>query len=252
MKQLFITFITLLLAHHCFAQHVYQIHADTVHIYNTCDTAELVLENRTKGVQGFLFNKGNGVTEFRRLELKQIGIYQLAIQGQDTISLNFPAPPNNQLKDFLVSQSTSDPTAGNFEDLYTYDIPAGKLAADGDKIRACYVGSISGTYTNINHRYIALVIGGIQSTIQLGVSNSSSNWKADVLFMRTGPATGSLVFSTNLAAYNANTKVVELTGLNFNNPVPFNFQAAGGGDAGDVTVKIGTIKYEPAAMEIGL
>lgn len=49
------------------AQYVYKIKADTVRIYNTCDTAELVLQNRTQNVLGFLYNKGGGVTEFRAL-----------------------------------------------------------------------------------------------------------------------------------------------------------------------------------------
>lgn len=50
------------------AQYVYKIKADTVRIYNTCDSsAELVLQNRTQNVQGFLYNKGQGVTEFRSL-----------------------------------------------------------------------------------------------------------------------------------------------------------------------------------------
>lgn len=49
------------------AQYVYKIKADTVRIYNTCDTAELVLQNRTQNVAGFLYNKGQGVTEFRPL-----------------------------------------------------------------------------------------------------------------------------------------------------------------------------------------
>ncbi len=34
------------------AQHVYQIRADSVRIYNVCDTAELIIENRTRGVSG--------------------------------------------------------------------------------------------------------------------------------------------------------------------------------------------------------
>lgn len=69
------------------AQHVYQIRADSVRIYNVCDTAELIIENRTRGVAGYLYNKGNGRTEFRKLEMKQIGGTQLAILGQDTIDL---------------------------------------------------------------------------------------------------------------------------------------------------------------------
>src|SRR5687768_18411015 len=49
------------------AQYVYTIKADSVKITNTCDTAELIIENHTQNVPGFLFNKGRGRTEFRRV-----------------------------------------------------------------------------------------------------------------------------------------------------------------------------------------
>src|SRR3954465_15955760 len=48
------------------AQYVYTINADSVKITNHCDTAELIIENHTRIVPGFLFNKGRGRTEFRR------------------------------------------------------------------------------------------------------------------------------------------------------------------------------------------
>jgi hypothetical protein len=48
------------------AQYIYTIKADSVKITNTCDTAELIIENHTQTVPGFLFNKGRGRTEFRR------------------------------------------------------------------------------------------------------------------------------------------------------------------------------------------
>jgi len=92
MRALLCAITLLLLAGYSFGQkipHVYQIRADTVRIYNTCDTAELVLENRTKDTLGFLFNKGKGRTEFHRLGLERIGTSQLAIPGQDTVDLNF-------------------------------------------------------------------------------------------------------------------------------------------------------------------
>jgi hypothetical protein len=59
-----------LIAMNCFActvfsQYVYTIKADTVKITN-CDSAELVLQNHTQGVPGFLFNAGNGRTVFQR------------------------------------------------------------------------------------------------------------------------------------------------------------------------------------------
>lgn len=48
------------------AQYVYTINADSVKITNHCDTAELIIENHTQNISGFLFNKGRGRTEFRK------------------------------------------------------------------------------------------------------------------------------------------------------------------------------------------
>ncbi|MBC9913363.1 tail fiber domain-containing protein [Chitinophaga varians] len=70
------------------AQQIYQIRADSVRIYNVCDTAELIIENRTQHTNGFLYNKGNGRTEFRKVRLEKIGDTQIAITGQDTLDLN--------------------------------------------------------------------------------------------------------------------------------------------------------------------
>jgi hypothetical protein len=85
----FIYAITLLLfTQICSAQRVYQIRADSVRIYNTCDTAELIIENRTKDTLGFLYNKGNGRTEFRKLRLKAVNGNSIAIAGQDTLLMS--------------------------------------------------------------------------------------------------------------------------------------------------------------------
>lgn len=48
------------------AQFVHVIKADSVLITNDSCTAELNLENSTKHIKGFLYNKGNGRTEFRK------------------------------------------------------------------------------------------------------------------------------------------------------------------------------------------
>ncbi|MEP7280032.1 MAG: tail fiber domain-containing protein [Bacteroidota bacterium] len=67
------------------AQRVYQINADTVRIFSSCDTAELQLENRTRMVpNGVLTNKGNGITEFRKVMIK-LGD-SLYIIGGDTLN----------------------------------------------------------------------------------------------------------------------------------------------------------------------
>lgn len=88
MKCLFSAFLLIFFVSYSFAQNVYQIKADSVRIYNTCDTAELILENRTQNVSGFLFNKGKGRTEFQRLRLKLVNGNALAIEGQDTLLLS--------------------------------------------------------------------------------------------------------------------------------------------------------------------
>jgi hypothetical protein len=51
------------------AQYVYTIKADSVKITN-CDSAELILENHTQNVPGFLFNTGNGRTVFKHAAIK--------------------------------------------------------------------------------------------------------------------------------------------------------------------------------------
>ena len=65
---LFLLFASILL---CAQSRLYQINADTVRIFSSCDTTELIIENRTRHIQnGVLTNIGNGVTEFRRLYAK--------------------------------------------------------------------------------------------------------------------------------------------------------------------------------------
>lgn len=55
----------------CGQKKTYQIKADSVRIFSNCDTAELILENRTRTIlNGVLTNKGNGVTEFRKIMIK--------------------------------------------------------------------------------------------------------------------------------------------------------------------------------------
>ncbi|WP_217603529.1 hypothetical protein [Chitinophaga sp. GbtcB8] len=97
MKALICAVAFLLMANYCFAQHIYQIRADTVRIYNTCDTAELVLENHTQDTLGFLYNKGKGRTEFRKLQLEKIGNNKLAITGQDTLDVAFGGASSDNL-----------------------------------------------------------------------------------------------------------------------------------------------------------
>lgn len=87
MKRTFIFIVFIILALQASAQKKYQISADSVRIFSDCGEAELVIENKTRYVDGYLFNKGFGRTEFKRLELVSVGDSAIAIPGQDTILL---------------------------------------------------------------------------------------------------------------------------------------------------------------------
>jgi hypothetical protein len=84
MKKILLFLILLCIEKSLHAQYIYTIKADSVKITNTCDTAELIIENHTQNVPGFLFNKGRGRTEFRRIA--QLDDTSVVIGG-DTIHL---------------------------------------------------------------------------------------------------------------------------------------------------------------------
>ena len=78
--------------HLAMSQYVYTIKADSVRITN-CDSAELIIENHTQGVPGFLFNTGNGRTIFKRA-LIQLNDSVFLI-GTDTLKLQNGRPLQN-------------------------------------------------------------------------------------------------------------------------------------------------------------
>jgi hypothetical protein len=76
-----------------FAQATYKLKADSVKISNDAANAELILENSTKNVSGgFLYNKGNGRTEFRKVMVKINDSTYLF--GSDTLHLNLSGNAN--------------------------------------------------------------------------------------------------------------------------------------------------------------
>src|SRR6186713_3404626 len=67
------------------AQNVYTIKADSVKLTN-CDSTELILENHTQGVKGFLYNTGNGRTIFKKGVVKVND--SLYLIGADSLKYN--------------------------------------------------------------------------------------------------------------------------------------------------------------------
>ena len=76
--------LSTVLAGYAQGKYTYTIKADTVKITN-CDSAELILENHTQGIPGFLFNTGNGRTVFQRGALRLNDSTYLV--GADTVKI---------------------------------------------------------------------------------------------------------------------------------------------------------------------
>jgi hypothetical protein len=89
MKKILFFLVLLCMENVLQAQYVYTIKADSVKITNSCDTAELIIENHTQNVPGFLYNKGRGRTEFRRGAVKLNDSMYLV--GGDTLNMGVAA-----------------------------------------------------------------------------------------------------------------------------------------------------------------
>src|SRR5438309_7314634 len=88
MKSILFLIILISLANTLSAQYVYTIRADSVKLTN-CDSSELIIENHTQGVPGFLYNTGNGRTIFKRGAQKLNDTSYLI--GADTVKWNSKA-----------------------------------------------------------------------------------------------------------------------------------------------------------------
>lgn len=105
MRSLFLTGLLSLVSLLSHSQFIYKIKADSVLITNDSCTAELNLENSTKHLTGgFLYNRWNGRTEFRKLLVKiNDSTYTL---GEDTLDLSGVA--GNYIANQTSLQSSSN------------------------------------------------------------------------------------------------------------------------------------------------
>jgi hypothetical protein len=69
-QKLFSLLLFFTVVNYSHAQFTHKIKADSVRIYNDNCNAEFIVENSTKDIAGFLFNRGNGRTEFRKAVIK--------------------------------------------------------------------------------------------------------------------------------------------------------------------------------------
>jgi hypothetical protein len=163
MRKLLFLLILLSLEKSLHAQYVYTIKADSVKITNTCDTAELIIENHTQTVPGFLFNKGRGRTEFRRGLLKLTD--SVYIVGGDTLRMNPWLQSGNRFGTTGVFGTMDN----NHIDFYTNSIYRGRFtntgnlhigvtADNGDKLQIAGNGVVT-VSANLSRPYDRIEIG---------------------------------------------------------------------------------------------
>ncbi len=85
MKKIIASIILVIVSGVALSQAIYKIKTDSLLVTNDSCTAELNLENSTRNIKGFLYNRGNGRTEFRQGIIKNDSLY---IIGNDTLKLS--------------------------------------------------------------------------------------------------------------------------------------------------------------------
>jgi len=121
---------------------IYTISADSVKI-TYCDSAELILENHTQNVPGFLFNTGNGRTIFKR-GAQQLGNGSYLV-GSDTVKA-WVQGGNAYGTTGVLGTKDANPL-----DLYTNGVGQARLTTNGHLI----VGATTDSNYNLDVKGVA-------------------------------------------------------------------------------------------------
>jgi hypothetical protein len=126
----------------CYSQFVYKLKADSVKITNDSCNTELIIENSSKNVCGFLFNNGNGRTIFKKA-LTPIANKKYLI-GCDTLDLSTssPAGTNGNI------QFNNSGAFGASSDL-NWDNTTNSLKLGGPTTTSKLNVQVGGTYNNV-------------------------------------------------------------------------------------------------------
>ena len=184
------------------AQYIYKIKADSVLITNDSCTAELIIENKTKDTIGFLFNKGKGRTEFRRMVTK-IDSVTYIIGGLDTIRVGGSATG-----DYILNQNASDQSA-SFRISGSGLLKGGlssqtSLGANNQQLGDGALASVSSSshgHTAIGNNALNAITGSTFGNTAVGYGAIALNTSGSEL---TAIGTGSL---SNFTSGNGNTAV---------------------------------------------
>ncbi len=137
------------------AQYVYTIKADSVKLTN-CDSSELIIENHTQDVPGFLFNTGNGRTVFKRGVVKIND--SLFLIGGDSLKYNAWVQGGNKFGAAGVLGTLDT----NNLDLYTNKVQRARLTKNGNLL--------VGTTTDNGNKFQVIGASSFSGNVGIGTA----------------------------------------------------------------------------------
>lgn len=144
------------------------------------------------------------------------------------------------LKDFYTDQGNTSTSIGISNALYTYTVPANRLAAVGEKITAVYGGVFA---ANGNTKSLRIGFGTNSNMGSNSVTLNGVGWIAKVTIIRIS----SSAIRAIVEVPGIDPVVAEYTSVDFTVTNDLVLTGAGGGAANDVVAKMGSIKWEAAA-----
>lgn len=233
MRYLYFLFLTLSISNAGSAQYVYTVKADSVKLTG-CDSNELIIENHSQGVPGFLFNTGRGRTVFKRGLVKVSDTLYLV--GADSLRMPRAWVQGGNSFGATGVLGTLD---NNHLDLYTSGAFRGRVTNLGNWL----VGTAADNGARlqvVGSGYVGLPNFNQSFTVR---ANGSNNWDRGADFNFTDSDGVSHSFGLKIAAYNGsggNNRIVKIFQYNcseaaltggtwtFDNDVFFNGQQIGG------------------------
>lgn len=181
-----------------------QIHThvigDSIYMHSNSGTAEMILENSTKNVDGFLYNKGNGRTEFRRGAVKLND--STYIIGADTLRIKIPGSSGGS---GMAIGSVIGGSPNNKSVLFVGT--GGRLSQNSNLIF-----DSTNKYLGINMASVApsdfLQVGGATGSIQFGGANGRTITARNA----TNDGYSNFDFIANSVSFDAKLEVLSISG----------------------------------------
>jgi hypothetical protein len=202
-----------------------QIIGDSIHLHGNTGTTELILENSTKNVNGFLYNKGNGRTEFRQASDNTV---QTLTDGS-TITWNAASGVNASLSlggtgrtltisNPIVGQTYHIKIAQNGTGKTISTWPSGTLWVNGIPPT---LSTVSGSVDLVTFYYdgtnyfgdYKLLYKAVTSNVYVYAVDSKSNVSATIHSLSNVPAGALLVLSASAGSSQSNDSIISSPSL---------------------------------------